>query len=240
VAVAALLAAVGLTARAQPRGATGVGAVDGIVTDTNLVALGNAIVSVLGSGVHVTTTTNGRFRIVSLPAGSYYLVVHRVGYVPISVGVQVAANDTLRASFTMSPIANVLDTVITTAKRLTMRLEEFESRRTAGFGTFLTQVDIEKRQAVVFGDLLRAIPSVYVAHGRMFEEFAASTRSGGCYMNVYVDNVLLPRPTNLFNLPSPKDVAAIEIYPGSATVPLQYKSANSGCGVILIWTRGGD
>jgi hypothetical protein len=59
----------------------------------------------------------------------------------------------------------------------------------------------------------------------------------GCPLQVFVDDVLLPPPANLADIASPREIAAIEVYSGPATIPLQYKPPNSGCGVILIWTK---
>ncbi len=235
---AALSAAGVLHAGAQSPTARGV--IDGLVTDTNLVSLSGATVSLLGSTIRVTTGAGGRFRILALPPGQYLIVVHRLGYIPISATVYLADGDTLRTSFAMEQVASALDTVVTTAKALIDRLSEFEARRTLGFGTFITQEQIERRNSVYVADLLNGIPSVGISRRKLFTSEAYSTRSGGCPMRVFLDGVLLPLPTNLDDLPSPKEVAGIEIYSGSATIPVQYKTANSGCGVILVWTRGGE
>lgn len=37
--------------------------------------------------------------------------------------------------------------------------------------------------------------------------------------------------------PPPEQIAAIEAYPGGATVPAQWRTSSSGCGVIVVWTR---
>jgi hypothetical protein len=41
---------------------------------------------------------------------------------------------------------------------------------------------------------------------------------------------------NLRDFPT-KEYAAIEYYPGGATVPARYNTTSSGCGVLLLWTR---
>lgn len=210
--------------------------IDGIVSDTNLVALAAATVAVLGSTLHVTTGANGRFRILGVPAGQYILSVRRIGYVPLSSAIQVGERDTLRLSFALHGIVSDLDTVVVTAKQLLTRMSEFEYRRKLGFGTFLTQEQIERRNAINLGEVLRGIPSIKVV-GRGFSQTAYSTRTSSCPLQVFVDDVLLPPPADLANIASPRDVAAIEVYSGPATIPLQYKPANSGCGVILIWTK---
>ena len=86
-------------------------------------------------------------------------------------------------------------------------------------------------------------PSIRFYHlpeTRLFQEYAVSTRNGGnCPLRVFIDGVLLPSPANLYDLPSPKELAGIEIYPGPETIPLQYKTGESGCGVMLFWTKDG-
>jgi len=219
------------------------GMIDGVVTDTNLVALASATISILGSDVHVATGANGRFRIVGLRGGNYILAVHHVGYVPVAVAMTVAERDTLRPSFTMRKITTALDTMIVTARSVTRRLSEFEDRRRAGVGYFITGDEIERRNAVYVADVIRTVPSVAIEERQeMFKQVAISTRDG-CRFNVYVDGVPLRGErggTNLMNLPSPKEFAGIEIYSGPATIPLQYKLGVGNCGVILFWTKRGE
>ena len=62
---------------------------------------------------------------------------------------------------------------------------------------------------------------------------------GACPMQVYLDQVALPTPFNLDLLPSPKEIAGIEVYAGAATIPPQFNGFNRGCGVIIVWTRDG-
>jgi len=58
-------------------------------------------------------------------------------------------------------------------------------------------------------------------------------------MQVYLDQVPLPSPFNLDLLPPPREIAGIEVYAGSATIPPQFNGMNRGCGVILVWTKDG-
>ena len=60
---------------------------------------------------------------------------------------------------------------------------------------------------------------------------------GGRPMQVYVDGVAMPTPFNLDELPSPKNLAGIEIYSGPATTPPQYGGVDRRCGVIVVWTK---
>jgi len=100
------------------------GTIDGLVSDTNLVPLHAAFVSILGTPIRVGTGPNGRFRIVRVPAGQYLLIVKRVGYRPVSSVVDVATSDTLRVSYTMAeaPQVTTLGTVVVTEPSRSERL----------------------------------------------------------------------------------------------------------------------
>jgi hypothetical protein len=243
--------------QAQSRPIAGV--IDGAVSDTNLVALSDASVSILGSSVHVATGANGRFRITRLAAGRYLVVVHHLGYVPISTYLQVADGDTLRVSFMLRQIATALDTVVIAAKSLGARMAEFEERRKLGFGHFLTQADIEQRNSVFLGDVLAAVPSIKIQEGEFSQAPYSARGAALCPFQVFVDGVYFtptepppppnqgpgfgrtPSPgANLLELPPVSNIAGIEIYSGAATIPLQYQRLDGGCGVILVWTKSGS
>ena len=78
------------------------GTIDGVVSDTNLVPLRGAFVSILGTKIRVGTGPNGRFRIVDVPAGQYLVIVRRGGYHPTSAVIEVPTTDTLRLSYTLT------------------------------------------------------------------------------------------------------------------------------------------
>ncbi len=235
--LASLVALGAIPSSAQPHPSLGV--IDGIVTDTNLVTLSGATVSILGSALSVSTGDNGRFRIVGLHTGNFILTVHRIGYVPVAVATTVVDGDTLRPSFALQRIVSALDTMIVTAKSLAMRMSEFEDRRKLGFGHFITAEEIEKRNATFLADVIRTVLSVGISE-RKGVQIAYNMRGmGGCAFQIYLDGIRMPTPTNLAQLPPPRDLAGIEIYSGPATIPLQYKSGNANCGVMLLWTKIG-
>ena len=225
-----------------------VGVIDGVVTDTNLVALAGAEVTVLRSQVRVRTAENGRFRILRTPAGSYLLIVRRVGYRPLTDLVEVLPNDTLRLTFALERAPQSLEAVVVTERQPSPRMREFDARRKLGIGEFMNQDEIERRAALEVKDLLRTFKTVNVSpsytKGSMAEYYALSKRGGGvmqgeCAMTVLTDGVTMPKPFDLNLMPPPREIAGIEVYAGSATVPAQYAALNSGCGVVLVWTRDG-
>jgi hypothetical protein len=222
--------------------------IDGVVSDTSLAPIQAAQVSIVRTGIRIGTGPNGRFRIVDVPPGQYILIVRRVGFHPTSAIVDVAESDTLRLAYTLERLTTMLDTVVIAERRQSPRLMEFESRRKLGFGQFMTQDEIEKRNSAYATELFRKFPSVNVSptnSSSIPEYYALSRREGGdpnvgaCPIQIFLDGVKLPSPFNLDLLPSPRELAGIEVYASSGTIPPQYAGFNTGCGVILVWTRDG-
>jgi len=233
-----------------------VGVIYGLVTDTTLAPLRGAYVSVMRTPLSVATGPNGRFRITNIPVVQYIVIVKRAGFHPTSQILQVSVKDTLRLSYmlTQAP-ANELAPIVITEKAvgpLSPRMKEFEARRKRGEGEFMTEDQINKHNPGFPTELLRLFSSISVqptsGGGGEYIYYPVSARATGgmtstgqatCFMTVFVDNVPMPAPFNLDLLPSPRDMAGIEVYAGSATMPIQYASLNRGCGVILVWTKDG-
>jgi hypothetical protein len=65
-----------------------------------------------------------------------------------------------------------------------------------------------------------------------------------CYAAVWLDNTLVYDPRTMYNVPPPdinsylvSNLAGIEFYPGSATVPAEFTGGSTACGVLVLWTR---
>ncbi|MGV3710644.1 MAG: carboxypeptidase regulatory-like domain-containing protein [Gemmatimonas sp.] len=227
------------------------GMIDGIVTDTLLKPLPVSDITIVGTGARITTTANGRFRFLKVPAGQYLVVVRRIGYAPTSGIIQVNESDTLRLAYTLARSISVMDTVRVNARRVTMRMADFEARRSQGVGQFLTRDEIERRGSIQISDFLRNMRGIDVsrqAQDQFGGVIAISRREGGsvggdgagaCAMQVFLDGIVLPRAFNLELLPPPKQIAGVEVYSGAATVPPQFGGADRRCGVIAVWTRDG-
>ena len=241
------------SAEAQTRpgslGPNAFGTIDGVVSDTSLVPMQGAFISILGTSIRVGTGPNGRFRITKIPTGQYLVIVKRVGYRPASAVIEVPSVGH------RSPVVRAREgqpkrsrPMTITEKAPTERMSEFEQRRKLGFGEFMTRAEIDQRNSVFPTELFRKFMSVNVSPSRtgpITQWFALSRREGGnptlgaCPMQVYLDRVPLPNPFNLDLLPSPKEITGIEVYAGSATIPPQFNGFNRGCGIILVWTRDG-
>ena len=236
---------------ASTKPASVLGTIDGIVTDTTLRPLGAADVSVIGVSARVVTSENGRFRILQVPPGQYLLVVRRIGYAPTSGIIGVLSDDTLRLSYTLARSNNLLDTVRIRERRVSIRMLGFEQRRVEGLGQFITQEELERRGSLAATDVLRNVRGLDVSRitsSQFAGTVALSRREGGtfngetsgaCPMQVLLDGIVLPRTFNLDLLPSPKQIAGIEVYTGPATTPPQFGGPDRRCGVIAVWTRDG-
>ena len=225
------------SAQSATRKATSV--IIGSVSDTGLRPIPGANVNFAGSSVHATTDSLGRFQVVNVPSGKFILIVRNIGFAPAAEQIDVAEADTLRLAFTLERATQELPVMLVTERTLSAKLREFEARRRAGFGTFFTHADIDRINPVTVGDVLRRATSV-----RMRGESAFSAREfAPCPMAVFLDGVPLG-PGSLAYIPSPKEIAAIEVYAGAATVPVWLPKGplgtRLGCGAILIWTNDGS
>ncbi len=238
----------GLTAPPPPTRPV-LGVIDGSVSDTNLAPVPLADVTVFRTTGRVKTNVRGRFRFIDVPAGQYLLIVRRIGYRPVSGIIDVPAGDTVRLAYTMEPVAQTLGAVVVTEQRHSFRMQEFYDRAKGGFGEFYTQEQIESRNSLTLTDLLKFSKTMSITTDNTSgHQIALSRREGGsltgvgagyCPMQVMLDGAPLPTGFPMELLPSPKEVAGIEVYSGPATVPMKFAGPDRRCGMVLIWTKDG-
>jgi hypothetical protein len=225
-------------------------AIDGVVTDTALVPLAGATISMMGSTIRAVTGENGRFRISDLPSGEYIVLARRLGYEPLSARVQLTEADTERVSFSLERNTTTLDTVVVAAKGVPSRLDEFETRyRNHLASSAFNRDDIVKVNPIDTWQMLSRVPSVkFVSKDSAL--IAVSNRgmkidrmqAVPCVMSVMIDGVRMGGSDgsyDLTRLPPPEDIHGIEVFAGPASIPPQYGGAgnNKMCGLIAIWTR---
>lgn len=237
-----VLAMAPLNAQATQRGA-----IDGVVSDTSLLPLGGAVARILGTELEVRTGENGRFRMLGLLPGQYLVAVHRLGYAPVSTFIGVAASDTAHASFLLRPIPTELDAVRIRAASVAPSLAEFEERRARGVGQFMTEADIRRLNFATTSGLFQTFMSTAVTSTSILNTRGFATRP--CPYRIYIDGAAIAVIRLEDVLPAPSEIAGIEVYANSATVPPQYAtSGGTGglrgpepggavCGVVLIWTK---
>lgn len=239
-----LIAAASTSAQSPTRKPTAV--IVGSVSDSTLRPIGGAEVSFAGYNLRTSSDSLGRFQVVNIPAGKFILVVRNIGFAPATEEIAIADGDTLRLAVTLEHTAQQLSTFVITEKKLSPKLAEFEHRRKAGQGTFFNLEEIEKMNAFTVGDVLRRATSVRIQSTPppgLGEIAVASREVGTCGMQIFVDGVSLGS-VDLTYLPRPSAIVAVEVYAGSAQLPVWVAqgqaNTNRGCGAILIWTKDGS
>jgi hypothetical protein len=212
---------------------TGNATLNGVVLGPGGQPLPGAQVRVRDAAGVVRSDSAGRFMLANLPAGSQVLETRRVGYLLGRVPVELRGGRAVTTTVTLTRIVS-LDSIRIVARR--SRYQEFEQRRqsSAGFGKFLDQAEIEKRNAFETSDLLSMMPGFKVMGGG-FDAKVISSRGFNfdgrpCESNVVINGI----QHQDINLIDPSSVGAVEAYPGRAGAPPQY---DADCGVVLIWTK---
>src|ERR1041385_7629027 len=100
-----LLFLVATTARAQS------GMIQGRVADSSGKAIANASVSVEGSALRTSSSTQGSYVLRGVPAGQRTLRVRAIGYVSLITSVSVAAGATNQHDFTLARSARELSPI---------------------------------------------------------------------------------------------------------------------------------
>lgn len=241
-AIAALAGVLPGRLSAQERDSTpSTGGIAGVVRDTSGARLAGADLTITGVTLRATSDTAGRFRLVGVPVGAGTLHVRRLGYRAALVRVTVERGSTASVTVTLAHVPHALDPVLVEASRqpAVRYLQGFYERRSKGHGYFVTRDQLSTRQWSDMTDVLRSlVPAVRISSSRMARN-AVRLRGSRCAPLVWLDGA--PAMAGEFDLDviSPETVSGIEIYPGPATVPVEFRSTRGieSCGVIVVWSR---
>jgi len=205
----------------------------GPVRGAEVVVRGRALAS-------ARTDSAGEARFAAVPLGRSVVIARRFGFLPDSQPVTLASGGTQRVEIRLATSVHVLDTAMVEAEALRGKMLEFERRRAAGHGAFVTRDDIEARRPIELRDLLRRIPGVSfvdVGAGRPALRFTrASVRTDrDCPPEYWLDGQRVPGFT--IDDIVPEDVQGIELYRGPSEMPAPFLTRSAACGVVAIWTR---
>jgi hypothetical protein len=217
------------------------GAIGGQVVDllSHAPVLG-ATVNLVGTHLYSATDSAGRFNQPTLAAGTYIIEVRAIGYGVTSWVLRLSEGDVVDYVFELSPIDVNLDPVVVEARPgyFQRRMQEFEERRRAGRGIFITQHQIEASGAATMTDVLRGVPGLRL-NCRSGVCNAQMTRTGHGVCNA--DWVVDGAPASMSSTPHLPviGIVAVEIYRSPNEAPAEFLKADSQCGVIAIWTKSG-
>lgn len=237
-AVAALLLA--LPAAAQQRARPTLSLV--VVEEGSGRPVSDARVQVSGGGAAVYTDAEGRAEVRNIPAGRRMVSIHRIGYAPEQTVVEFGSED-VAADVELRAQATEIEGVRVTSwgRSMALRNNGFYDRQHRGLGAFMDRRQIEARAAVKTIDIFRQVRGFGVTMNSKGEQMLVTTRAF-CSPLIFLDGIQMftesgrVDPSDFVN---PTEVEAIEAYSGLGTIPPQYNTTGSLCGVILIWTRAG-
>ncbi|HUR92296.1 MAG TPA: carboxypeptidase regulatory-like domain-containing protein [Gemmatimonadaceae bacterium] len=170
------------------------------------------------------TDSAGRFSMDGQRPGTQALIVRRLGYAPAEVIVNLTRRAPREVTVQLAPFVPVLAAVLVKARHeVALERVGFTNRRRVGVGRFLTQEQLERRNAFRIDDYLTMLPSLY----------RGGTSSGENCTVFWVDGVKWTSHPDEFM--SPGEVAAIEAYSASMA-PIEFQGLD-GCAVVLIWTK---
>jgi hypothetical protein len=203
----------------------------------------------------VLTDGNGRFTFAELLPGRYQVSIAVIGIPPVSMEIVLAPGESYHTRIVLSDEPQRLgDIIVSEPERPTAterRLEGFERRRRRGLGVFLTAEDLARRNPRVLSDALVNINGtrlmergsgkvVISSRGLVPQQVQGGKVAAPCILRLVLDGQTLPAGTSVDEV-QPEEVAGIEIYPGSASLPVElaHFQEDSWCGAVVIWTKGG-
>jgi hypothetical protein len=128
--------------------------------------------------------------------------------------------------------------------------ESFRARQASGLGFYITRADIERRHPGSVSDLLAGIPGVRLesssVNGMRRAVYMSRALSGprDCPAQIFIDGFHWNRGSGyglvIDDAVSPEAIEGIEVYRGLSSVPAEFLTPDSHCGVIAIWTKRGN
>jgi hypothetical protein len=215
----------------------------------------------------VRSDSLGNFRITGIPAGAQVVIVRHPGYEAARSTVSFAAGQVVEADLLLAPSAATLPTVEVREKEVDARLREFNERRAAGTGRFLTADVFDKNRQRQLSEVLIGSIAGLRAVGNTDEKFIVSARGSGnhpCDVQIVLNGISVyngnaGQPEFDINRLITPDVLGVEYYT-PATTPSRFNATGGGmpdpsknergsifegtrsplgaaCGTLVIWTK---
>ncbi len=218
----------------------GSGRLGGTVTDDNGIAVSNAELILIGVGKSTRSSTDGSFRVDSLPGGTMEVSVRAVGFLSGRETVDIRSSKEARLTIVLSRLAQSLDATVITSEAFAAAAarEGLERRRRTGIGFHLDAAALNRVLALSPIDYLRSMPGVFV-EGTGVDQYVAARRQDGkpCRATLLVDGVRFDgNAIELEQLIPTNRVSAVEVYPRGAVVPSELPNSLNGCAVVVFWS----
>lgn len=211
-----------------------------VLADSTNTPIPGATVATIFGGLAVTTDSLGYFRLGSLSPQVHRFFVRRLGFVPATTSLSFLSGDSIEVDFVLTQLPQMLPEVVVPTTAVSRRLRDFHDRRRFGMGTFLDSTDISKMTLIQLTDIARRLPGVFFTCARgvcgLYTMRRGSIRTNMyCPVAIGLDGMRFADfPINMIQ---PHEVAAIEYFRGSATMPAQFNITGNSCGFLMIWTK---
>jgi hypothetical protein len=192
-----------------------------------------------------TTVTDslGAFQMGVPGEGSYRLLLRRLGYQTVESPLfAVAAAEAVEVSLRIASTSISLTPLTITSRPeapLNLMLERvgFYQRERRQGGTFLRRERIERNNGGRLSDVLSELPGVrrQVVRG---VSVISLNRQRSCSPQVVLDGQPLIESTRIDDIVAIRSIEGIEVYRGPAEAPVEFAMRETGCGLLVIWTRG--
>jgi hypothetical protein len=217
---------------------TGPARVTGRVVNKGGVPIPNALVSVQGGASATKAGNDGTFTLDSVPVGTQAVYIRHVGYIPRQITIDISTRGPNTVTAQLEDYHPPLPTVaVKAAAPSELKRVGFERRMKAGMGRYMTEDEIEKAAPTFTSDLLRRINGLHVI-GSGHDLTVLSSRGETC-VNYMIDrnSINADEGQAIDEMVNPRDIAAMEFYQAN-DVPLELTTGrNSGCALLVIWTR---
>jgi hypothetical protein len=220
-----------------------------VITTSGLPVIG-AEVRLLETGEVAITGSGGWFAWPGRSMGTWTVLVRAIGFAPRTLRVNVTGSDLAPTKIELKESAQLLDSLSVVAPpAVSIRLVEFERRRTKGMGRYFTRQDVARTGATRVSALLRALPAGVAVRDSLGTPLAVSLRGeklvtergritvASCVLRTAIDGVVQPWGTSV-DILDPVEVLAIEVYLGPASMPAEFASGRRDqfCGLLMFWT----
>lgn len=193
------------------------------------------------------TDAEGRFHLEAPDGGDYRLSATALGYRPTITGgvLELPEGSSMTVEFRLEAqpveIGGITVDVEALADEPRLVGNGFVRRSQGGFGRFVTPADIEASHAIDTSELLASTGRVAREYRMEGDRIVMRDTWGRyCVPSVWVDGVKIDLHGDRLDTVVPLSVVyAMEVYRSGNEAPIEFNTAQDGCGVILIWTRGG-